>query len=193
MPINLNQELTEEQKQEILKALKVRFDSNMHRHPDINWEKLQAKLEATPEATPSKLRSLYAMESTGGEPDVVKCDDTTNEYVFCDCSAETPKGRRSLCYDREAFDTRKEFKPENSALDVAAEMGVELLDEEQYRELQQFGKFDAKTSSWLKTPSDIRRLGGAIFAEFRYGHVFVFHNGAQSYYAVRGFRGLLRV
>lgn len=189
MPINLNQELTEEQTQEILKALKVRFDSNMHRHPDINWEKLQAKLEATP----SKLRSLYAMESTGGEPDVLRYDYASNEFVFYDCSAETPKGRRSLCYDREALDARKEFKPENSALDLAAEMGVELLDEEQYRELQQFGKFDAKTSSWLKTPSDIRRLGGAIFAEFRYGNVFVFHNGAQSYYAVRGFRAVLRV
>ncbi len=189
MPLNLNHELEEEQKQEIIKILKSRFDSNMHRHPDINWGKLEAKLEAMP----LKLRSLYAMESTGGEPDVVKYDNTNNEYVFCDCSAETPKGRRSLCYDREALDARKEFKPENSALDVAAEMGVELLDEEQYRELQQFGKFDTKTSSWLKTPSDIRQLGGAIFAEFRYGHVFVFHNGAQSYYAVRGFRGLLRV
>jgi len=189
MPLNLNHELAEEQKQEIIKILKSRFDSNMHRHPDVNWEKLQAKLEAMP----LKLRSLYAMESTGGEPDVVKCDDTTNEYVFCDCSVETPKGRRSLCYDREALDTRKEFKPENSALDVAAEMGVELLDEKQYRELQQLGEFDTKTSSWLKTTSDIRQLGGAIFAEFRYGHVFVFHNGAQSYYAVRGFRGLLRV
>lgn len=189
MLLNLNHELEEEQKQEIIKILKSRFDSNMHRHSDVNWEKLQAKLEAMP----SKLRSLYAMESTGGEPDVVKYDNTNNEYVFCDCSAETPKGRRSLCYDREALDARKEFKPENSALDVAAEMGVELLDEEQYRELQQSGKFDTKTSSWLKTPSDIRRLGGAIFAEFRYGNVFVFHNGAQSYYAVRGFRGLLRV
>jgi len=189
MPLNLNHELSEEQKQEIINILKSRFDSNMHRHPDINWEKLQAKLEAMP----AKLRSLYAMESTGGEPDVLKYDDATNEYVFYDCSAETPKGRRSLCYDREALDARKEFKPENSALGFLAEMGVELLDEEQYRELQQSGKFDTKTSSWLKTPSDIRRLGGAIFAEFRYGHVFVFHNGAQSYYAVRGFRGLLRV
>ena len=189
MLLNLNHELEEEQKQEIIKILKSRFDSNMHRHSDVNWEKLQAKLEAMP----SKLRSLYAMESTGGEPDVVKYDNATNEYIFYDCSVETPKGRRSLCYDREALDARKEFKPENSALDVAAEMGVELLDEEQYRELQQLGKFDTKTSSWLKTPSDIRRLGGAIFAEFRYGHVFVFHNGAQSYYAVRGFRGLLRV
>lgn len=174
---------------DLLEILKERFHKNMHRHPTLNWADVEIKLLGSSQ----KLESLDEMERTGGEPDVVKFDEGTNEFVFCDCSPETPKGRRSLCYDREALDDRKEFKPENSAMDLAAEMGVELLDEVQYRELQQLGKFDTKTSSWIKTPSDIRALGGAVFAEFRYGHVFVFHNGAQSYYAVRGFRALLRV
>lgn len=174
---------------DLLEILKERFHKNMHRHPVLNWADVEIKLLGSSQ----KLASLEEMERTGGEPDVVKFDERTNEFVFCDCSSETPKGRRSLCYDREALDARKEFKPDNSALDLAAEMGVELLDEAQYRELQKLGKFDTKTSSWIKTPSDIRALGGAVFAEFRYGHVFVFHNGAQSYYAVRGFRASLRV
>ena len=174
---------------DLLGILKERFHKNMHRHPVLNWADVEIKLLGSSQ----KLASLEEMERTGGEPDVVKFDERTNEFVFCDCSSETPKGRRSLCYDREALDARKEFKPENSALDLAAEMGVELLDEAQYRELQKLGKFDTKTSSWIKTPSDIRELGGAVFAEFRYGHVFVFHNGAQSYYAVRGFRASLRI
>ena len=173
----------------LITVLRDRFQKNMHRHPGLNWADVEVKLLTSVH----KLESLEEMERTGGEPDVVKLDELTNEFVFYDCSAETPKGRRSLCYDREALDARKEFKPENSALDLAAEMGVDILNEEQYRELQQLGKFDTKTSSWIKTPSDIRALGGAVFAEFRYGHVFVFHNGAQSYYAVRGFRASFRV
>jgi len=161
----------------------------MSRHKGLDWTEVQAKLEAIPE----KLRSLHEMEQTGGEPDVVAYDQKTGEYVFCDCSAESPKGRRSLCYDREALEARKEHKPENSAVAMAAAMGIELLAEEQYRELQKLGNFDSKTSSWVKTPSNIRKLGGALFCDRRYDAVFVYHNGAESYYAARGFRGSLRV
>lgn len=174
---------------ELLKTLKARFEKNMNRHKGLEWDKIQARLQANPE----KLWSLSEMERTGGEPDVVGLDSKTGEYIFYDCSAESPKGRRSLCYDREALESRKEFKPESSALDMAADMGIELLSEEQYRELQKLGDFDTKTSSWVKTPSGIRKLGGAIFADFRYDNVFIYHNGAESYYAVRGFRGSLRV
>jgi hypothetical protein len=173
----------------LLSVLKVRFEKNMNRHKGLEWATVQAKLEANSE----KLRSLGEMERTGGEPDVIGYDEKTGEYIFYDCSMESPKGRRSVCYDREALETRKEFKPENNAIDMAATMGIELLTEEQYRELQKLGNFDTKTSSWLKTPIDIRKLGGAIFADFRYGTVFVYHNGADSYYAARGFRGSLRV
>ena len=188
--INSNKkELSPEQHEELLSALKARFEKNMNRHNDLEWAKVQAKLEANPE----KLWSLNEMERTGGEPDVVSHDKTTGEYIFYDCSTESPKGRRSLCYDREALESRKEHKPENNVIDMAAAMDIELLTEEQYRELQKLGNFDAKTSSWVKTPADIRNLGGAIFADFRYGNVFVYHNGAESYYAARGFRGSLRV
>ncbi len=182
-------ELTPEQREELLSLLKTRFEKNMQRHEGLEWAKLQARLEANAE----KLWSLHEMERTGGEPDVVGYDETTGEYIFYDCSAESPKGRRSVCYDREAQESRKEHRPENNAIDMAANMGVEILTEEQYRELQKLGNFDMKTSSWLKTPSDIRALGGAIFADFRYGKVFVYHNGAQSYYAARSFRGSLKV
>jgi hypothetical protein len=182
-------ELSPEQHEELLKALKARFEKNNNRHKGLEWAKVQAKLEANPE----KLWSLNEMERTGGEPDVVGHDETTGEYIFHDCSAESPKGRRSLCYDREALESRKEHKPEDNAMDMAAAMGIEILAEEQYRGLQKLGDFDTKTSSWLKTPADIRELGGAIFGDFRYGHVFVYHNGAESYYAARGFRGSLRV
>ena len=181
--------MSPEQHEELLRALKVRFEKNMNRHKGIEWAKVQAKLEADTD----KLMSLHEMERTGGEPDVVGHDQKTDEYIFYDCSAESPLGRRSVCYDREGLESRKEYKPENNAIDMAAAMGIELLTEEQYRELQKFGKFDTKTSSWVKTPSDIRKLGGAIFADFRYGHVFVYHNGAQSYYGARAFRGSLRV
>nr|WP_294875621.1 DUF4256 domain-containing protein [uncultured Pedobacter sp.] len=186
---NSKKELSSEQREELLKTLKNRFEKNMNRHKDIEWAKVHAKLDASPQ----KLWSLDDMEVTGGEPDVVGYDKSTNEYIFYDCAAETPKGRRSLCYDRAALDARKEHKPQNSAMDVAADMGIEILTEEQYRELQQFGKFDTKTSSWLKTPADIRKLGGALFGDYRYGTVFLYHNGAESYYAARGFRGALRV
>jgi hypothetical protein len=182
-------ELSSEQREQLLGLLKTRFEKNRNRHIGLDWDKIQIKLEANRE----KLWSLNEMETTGGEPDVVGHDEKTNEYIFYDCSAETPKGRRSLCYDREALDSRKEFKPENSAIDLATAIGIAILTEAEYRELQQLGKFDAKTSSWLKTPSDIRKLGGAIFADFRYNTVFIYHNGASSYYAVRGFRGSLRV
>jgi hypothetical protein len=182
-------ELSPEQREELLSALKARFEKNMNRHQGFEWAKVQAKLEADTE----KLWSLHEMERTGGEPDVVGRDEKTGDYIFYDCSAESPNGRRSLCYDREALEARKEHKPENSVMDMAAAMGVELLTEEQYRELQRLGSFDTKTSSWVRTPADIRKLGGAIFADFRYGHVFVYHNGADSYYAARGFRGSLRV
>jgi hypothetical protein len=176
-------------KEELIDILKNRFEKNMNRHKDIEWSKVQAKLEASTE----KLSSLDEMEATGGEPDVVDYDDNTDEYIFYDCSAESPKGRRSICYDGEALQSRKENKPRSSALDMAADMGIELLTEEQYRHLQTIGDFDMKTSSWLKTPPEIRKLGGSIFGDFRYGRLFIYHNGAESYYAGRGFRGLLRV
>jgi hypothetical protein len=185
----MKKELSSKQREELLNTLKERFDKNMNRHKGLEWANVQAKLESNPD----KLWSLSEMERTGGEPDVVGHDKKTGEYVFYDCSPESPKGRRSLCYDREALESRKEHKPENNAVDMAAAMGTELLTEEQYRELQQLGNFDAKTSSWLKTPSEIRKLGGALFADYRYGHVFVYHNGAESYYAARAFRGSLRV
>jgi hypothetical protein len=184
-----NKRLSPEQYKELLGVLKARFEKNMNRHQDLEWAKVQAKLEANPD----KLWSLSEMESTGGEPDVVDYDKKTGEYIFYDCSAESPKGRRSLCYDRAALEARKEHKPKNNAMDLAASMGIELLNEGQYRELQTLGEFDAKTSSWLKTPAEIRKLGGAIFADYRFGQVFVYHNGAEAYYAARGFRGLLRV
>lgn len=182
-------ELSQEQYLELLKTLKSRFIGNMNRHHGIEWEKVLVKLEANP----GKVWSLGEMERTGGEPDVVGYDENPGDYLFTDCSAESPKGRRSLCYDREALDSRKEFKPENSAVDMAAEMGIELLTEGQYHKLQQLGIFDTKTSSWVKTPANIRALGGAIFCDRRYNHVFTYHNGAESYYAARGFRGSLRV
>ncbi|MEI6060116.1 MAG: DUF4256 domain-containing protein [Bacteroidota bacterium] len=182
-------ELSPEAGVELIKALKDRFHKNMNRHAGLDWDKLQAKLEADAE----KLWSLNEMESSGGEPDVVGLDKNTGEYIFYDCSAESPKARRSFCYDREALDSRKEHKPGNTVMDMAASMGIELLTEEQYRELQKLGIFDTKTSSWVKTPDAIRKLGGAIFCDRRYGHVFVYHNGADSYYGVRGFRGSLRV
>jgi len=182
-------ELSSKQREELLNALQSRFEKNMNRHKGLEWAKVQAKLEAKAE----KLRSLNEMERTGGEPDVVGHDKKTGEYIFYDCSAESPKDRRSLCYDREALESRKENKPKDSAMNLAAAMGIELLTEEQYRELQKLGEFDTKTSSWVKTPSDIRKLGGALFCDRRYDTVFVYHNGAESYYAARGFRGLLKV
>ena len=182
-------ELSSGQCEELIRTLKVRFEKNMNRHPGLEWANMQAKLETSSE----KLWSLYEMERTGGEPDVVGHDEKTGEYIFQDCSAETPKGRRSICYDREALDSRKEHKPENNALELAASMGIELLTEEQYRELQLLGNFDTKTSSWVKTPAEIRKLGGALFCDRRYNQVFVYHNGADSYYGVRGFRGTLKV
>lgn len=181
--------LSPQQSEELLGILKTRFENHMQRHKGIAWAAVQAKLEANPE----KLWTLNEMEFTGGEPDVVGFDDKTGEYIFFDCSAESPKGRRSICYDRAAWEARKEHKPENTALDMAAEMGIELLNEEQYRQLQTLGSFDLKTSSWIKTPADIRKLGGAIFCDRRYNTVFTYHNGADSYYAARGFRGALRV
>jgi hypothetical protein len=188
--INSNKkELSPEQREELLSALKARFEKNMNRHKGLEWAKVQAKLEANTE----KLRSLNEMERTGGEPDVVGHAKKTGEYVFYDCSAESPKGRRNVCYDREGQEARKAFKPENNAIDMAAAMGIELLTEEHYRELQKLGNFDMKTSSWVKTPSDIRKLGGALFADRRYGNVFVYHNSAPSYYGARAFRGSLRV
>jgi Protein of unknown function (DUF4256) len=186
---NQKRELSPEQRGELLRALKTRFEKNMNRHKGLEWAKVQAKLEANAE----RLWSLNEMERTGGEPDVVGHDRKTGEYIFFDCSAESPKGRRSVCYDGEALKARKEHKPEDSATNMADAMGIELLTEEQYRELQKLGKFDTKTSSWVKTPSDIRKLGGALFCDWRYGHVFVYHNGAESYYGARGFRGSLRV
>jgi hypothetical protein len=178
-----------EQKEALTDTLKNRFEKNMSRHKGLSWANVQSKLEAHPE----KLWSLNEMEDTGGEPDVIGYDEKKGEYIFCDCSAESPKGRRSLCYDREALESRKEYKPVNNVVDLAAEMGVELLSEAQYRELQQLGSFDLKTSSWVKTPAEIRKHGGAIFCDRRYDHVFMYHNGADSYYAARAFRGLLRV
>src|SRR5439155_12333089 len=188
--INSNKkDLSPEQREELLRALKARFEKNMNRHKGLEWAKVRAKLEANAE----KLWSLNEMERTGGEPDVVGDDKRTGEYIFFDCSAESPDGRRSVCYDREGLDSRKEHKPKNNAIDMAAAMGIELLTEEQYQELQRFGDFDTKTSSWVKTPSDIRKLGGALYCDRRYETVFVYHNGAESYYAARAFRGLLRV
>jgi hypothetical protein len=181
--------LAPEQREELLRALKARFEKNMNRHKGLEWAEVQAKLEAKAE----KLWSLNEMERSGGEPDVVGHDKKTGEYIFYDCSAESPKGRRSVCYDREGQESRKEHKPENNAIDMAAAMGIELLTEEQYRELQKLGNFDTKTSSWVKTPPDIRKLGGGLFCDRRYDNVFVYHNGAESYYAARAFRGSLRV
>jgi hypothetical protein len=183
------EDLSPEQRKELLRAWKARFEKNMNRHRGLEWWKIGAKLEANPD----KLWSLNEMERTGGEPDVVGHDKKTAEYIFHDCSPESPKGRRSLCYDREALDSRKEHKPEDNAVDMAAAMSIELLTEGQYRELQKLGNFDTKTSSWVKTPPDIRKLGGALFCDRRYGTVFVYHNGAESYYAARAFRGSLRV
>jgi len=184
-----NLTLSKKQREELLNALKARFEKNMHRHQGLAWTEVQAKLEVKTD----KLWSLHEMERTGGEPDVVGHDKKTDEYIFYDCSADSPKDRRSLCYDREALDSRKENKPKGSAMDMAAAMGVELLTEEQYRELQKLGNFDAKTSNWVKTPSAIRKLGGALFCDRRFDTVFLYHNGAESYYAARGFRGSLRV
>ena len=184
-----DKELSKKQVEELLRALKNRFEKNMNRHKGLEWAKVQAKLEANKE----KLWSLNEMERTGGEPNVVSHDKKTGEYIFYDCSAESPKGRRSVCYDREGLEARKEHKPKDSAMGMAAAMGIELLTEEQYRELQKLGNFDTKTSSWIKTPSDIRKLGGAIFCDRRYDTVFVYHNGAESYYGARAFRGSLRV
>lgn len=181
--------LSPEQKTALLATLEARFHANKNRHSRLEWTEIREKLEANPK----KLSSLNEMEQTGGEPDVVGYDEQTGEYLFYDCSAESPKGRRSLCYDHEALEARKEHKPEDSAVNMAAEMGIELLTEEQYRELQQLGSFDTKTSSWIKTPAPIRKLGGAVFCDRRYNTVFVYHNGAESYYAARGFRGVLKV
>jgi len=186
---NNEKDLSPQQREELLRALQARFEKNMNRHKNLEWAKVQAKLEASAE----KLWSLNEMERTGGEPDVAGRAKKTDEYIFYDCSAESPKGRRSVCYDREALESRKEHKPEDNAIDMAAAMGIELLAEEQYRELQRLGNFDTKTSSWVKTPSDIRKLGGALFCDRRYDTVFVYHNGAESYYAARAFRGSLRV
>ena len=186
---NENKKLSPEQCEEILEILKARFEKNMNRHEEIEWSKVQAKLETNAE----KLWSLHEMERTGGEPDVIDYDNKSDEYIFYDCSAESPKGRRSVCYDREALESRKANKPQNNAIDMAADMGIEILTEEQYRELQKLGNFDLKSSSWVKTPANIRNLGGAIFCDRRYDTVFVYHNGAESYYAARGFRGSLRV
>jgi len=182
-------ELSLEQREELLRTLEARFEKNMNRHKGLEWAKIQARLEANTE----KLWSLNEMEITGGEPDVVGHDNTTDEYIFYDCSVESPKGRRSVCYDREALESRKKHKPENNAIDMATVMGIELLTEEQYRELQKLENFDMKTSSWVQTPENIRNLGGAIFCDYRYDTVFVYHNGADSYYAARGFRGSLKV
>jgi len=178
-----------QERKELLQALKTRFEKNILRHKELSWAGVRSRLEATPDA----LMSLREMEATGGEPDVIGQDSESGHYVFCDCSTESPSGRRSICYDREALESRKDNKPMSSAVEMAAAMGVNLLTEEQYRELQKLGEFDAKTSSWISTPSDVRALGGALFCDRRYGKVFVYHNGAQSYYAARGFRGLLRV
>ena len=186
---NNKKKLSSEQREEVLNTLKSRFEKNMNRHKGLEWTKVQAKLEVNKE----KLWSLNEMERTGGEPDVVGHDKSTDEYVFFDCAAESPRDRRSLCYDHEALEKRKEHKPKDSAVNMAADMGVQILTEEQYRELQKLGNFDPKTSSWIKTPADIRKLGGAISGEFRFGNVFVYANGAESYFAARGFRGSLRV
>ena len=181
--------LKEDQKIQLLRELKIRFEKNMHLHPGLSWSDVESRLEANP----GKLWSLHEMERTGGEPDVVGYDANSDEFIFFDCASESPKGRRSLCYDLEGLESRKEHKPKHNAVDLATEMGIEILNEEQYRDLQLLENFDSKTSSWLKTPSEIRKQGGAIFGDFRYGRVFIYHNGAQSYYAARGFRGALKV
>ena len=186
---NIKKKLTAGQSEELLKTLRARFEQNKNRHKGLEWTNVQAKLETSTQ----KLWSLYAMEETGGEPDVVAFDKKTGEYTFYDCAIESPKGRRSLCYDHEALEKRKEHKPMDSAVNMAAEMGIEILSEEQYRELQKLGNFDPKTSSWLQTPSDIRKLGGAISGEFRFGRFFIYANGAESYFGARGFRGALKV
>ena len=191
MAMENKKELSPEQWKELLGVLKVRFEKNTNRHKGIAWGTVQQKLEQP--ASIEKLWSLNEMEKSGGEPDVVSKDEKTGEYVFYDCSAESPKGRRSICYDREALESRKEFKPANNVVDMATAMGIELLTEEQYRELQELGAFDTKTSSWIKTPEAIRKLGGTLFCDRRYNHVFTYHNGAESYYGVRGFRGLLKI
>ncbi|KAF2513863.1 DUF4256 domain-containing protein [Flavobacterium foetidum] len=185
----MKKELTNDQQEELLKVIQIRFEKNMHRHQNLEWDVIEEKLLAAPQ----KLWSLDEMERTEGEPDVIGFDEKTKEYLFVDCSPESPKGRRSVCYDHEALEKRKENKPNDSAVNMAQEMGIELLDEEEYRALQKTGKFDSKTSSWIKTPSEIRKLGGAVFCDFRYNTVFLYHNGADSYYAARGFRGMLRV
>lgn len=185
----MSKNLAEDQKEDLLKALQTRFAKNMNRHKGLEWEKVLAKLESSPK----KLWSLYRMEETGGEPDVIGYDDKKGEFIFCDCSPESPKGRRSVCYDHEALESRKEHKPDNSAVQMAEDMGIKLLNEEEYRALQDLGPFDTKTSSWIVTPASIRKLGGAIFGDFRFGQVFIYHNGAESYYGARGFRGMLRV
>ena len=185
----LKNQLSLSQQSELLAILKNRFEKNPNRHIGLEWSKIREKLESNP----NKIWSLNEMERTEGEPDVVGYDSETKEYIFYDCSTESPKGRRSVCYDKEGLESRKEFKPENNAIDMATSMGIDLLSEKEYRKLQQLGKFDLKTSSWIKTPSEIRKLGGSLFADFRYNTVFIYHNGAQSYYAVRGFRGILRV
>lgn len=182
-------ELLPQQSEDLINTLQTRFAANMNRHKDLDWAKIRAKLQASP----AKLWSLDEMEVTGGEPDVVDYDSKTDEYIFFDCAAESPKGRRSLCYDRQALDSRKEHKPKDNVVDMAANMGIVLLDEQQYRYLHQFGKFDSKTSSWIKTPANIRKLGGAIFADYRFETIFIYHNGAESYYGGRAFRGALRV
>lgn len=182
-------DLTNEEQETLLQTLSARFEKNMHRHETLEWKKVEARLMASPD----KLWSLSEMERTEGEPDVVGYDAETEHFLFFDCSKESPKGRRSICYDRQALEARKKHKPENSALDMAAEMGIEMLTEEEYRALQELENFDMKTSTWVKTPEDIRERGGAIFCDYRYGHVFVYHNGADSYYGSRGFRGVLRV
>ena len=187
--VKMAKNLSVEEQESLLNILKERFEKNMHRHDGLEWTKIEVKLKANPD----KMWSLHEMERTEGEPDVIGYDEQADEYIFCDCSKESPKGRRSVCYDREALEKRKKHKPETSAMDMANEMGIEILDEEQYRELQKLETFDTKTSTWIKTPEDIRAKGGALFCDYRYGHVFVYHNGADSYYASRGFRGMLRV
>lgn len=185
----MKSQLSSDEHNALMQILQTRFEKNKHRHLDVDWSKVKLRLDAQPE----KMWSLNEMEKTGGEPDVVAIDTTTNEIVFFDCAAESPKDRRSLCYDRDALKARKEFKPENNVIDMAKAMGIELMNEKQYRELQELGQFDTKTSSWIKTPDSIRKLGGALFADFRYNTTFIYHNGAQSYYAARGFRGVLKV
>ncbi|MHC0442215.1 DUF4256 domain-containing protein [Flavobacterium sp. 3-210] len=185
----MKNKISQEEQEQIISILKARFEKNLSRHANIEWTKVETKLIANPE----KLWSLLQMEKTEGEPDVVAYDKNTNEYIFFDCVTESPKARRSLCYDRKALDSRKEHKPKNSAVEMAAEMGIEILNEEQYRQLQELGNFDNKTSSWIATPEDVRKLGGAVFCDFRYGRVFLYHNGAESYYAARGFRGCLKI